>query len=556
MRHSVTTLLIRNHWYVLRHGLRLVREQSFLKSCFIASFSVGWLVSLSLIFYSGFRFLNELGSGGFFLVPRLFSLFFLGLGVMLVLSGAITGYATLFQSTEIRRLICWPIPMSDLLRYCFIKVTLMSSWAFFFIIVPFIGAYGVLKGWPIAMILWASLYSVPFVMLFAGAGIFLVLFIVRFIPRGAVMRKLGILLLLLATMWAIHYSNQVAEADRNNLMVLIRLVPGLNLASNPLVPSAWMAEGILSLSQGEIRRGGMYFALLASSVPVLGILLATVGARWFTEAFQRNFASQRPMSTEASKFSRFLHGFAPWAGGMRSFAIKDILNFVRDPSQWTQSLIFFGLLGIYFLNLRSMGYHRSAPVWNNMIAFLNLFSLCAVMSSLSSRFVYPQMSLEGKTLWVVGLAPMSMVRLMWSKFLIAFVGLVVVGGGLTLLSNGMLTLPFTSQVITWMMVPCMAFSLAGLASGLGGSYMSTRPSTPSEILNGYGGTLNLILSLICVMVMVLPPAIASHTLISRPDVISTASLIAIAGVYLAAVAMMFGGLPLMIGARSLSNRDY
>src|SRR5690606_12587571 len=183
----------RNHLFELQTAARLVHEQPKIKVLLIGSFSLGWLGSLSWLFYAGFEFLYKLGGAAFFLVPRLFTLFFMGLGFMLMLSGAVTGYANLFQTPEIRRILTWPVPLRDLFYYSLVKSTLMSSWAFFFIIIPFIGAFGVYRDWSPAMLMWSAVCSVPFVMLCSGLGVMLMLVLVRWVPRGRTLALLAVL---------------------------------------------------------------------------------------------------------------------------------------------------------------------------------------------------------------------------------------------------------------------------------------------------------------------------------------------------------------------------
>ena len=45
---------------------------------------------------------------------------------------------------------------------------------------------------------------------------------------------------------------------------------------------------------------------------------------------------------------------------------------MRDPAQWSQFLIFFGLLAFYFANIRRLSYDGQTPYWRNLVSFLNL----------------------------------------------------------------------------------------------------------------------------------------------------------------------------------------
>lgn len=551
-------LLIRNHLFELRTALREIRSQPKLKVVVVSGFSVCWLGGLSWLFHEGFDFMYRLGGGAaFFLVPRMFTLFFMGLGFMLMLSGAVTGYATLFQTPEVRRLLTWPVPLKDLFYYSMVRGTLMSSWAFFFIIIPFIGAYGVYRDWHPAMLPWSVAFSIPFVMIFSALGILCMLLIVRWVPRGRTLALLAVLGLSYLGYRAALYMREVQAAQTDDMMVLVQFVPGLELASFPLMPNGWMANGILSLARGDPGRGVMYLLLLASSVGVLFLFLAGIGTRMYPAILQRQLTGSNAVTLRASPVSRILQAVVPGRVAARAYGIKDTLIFLRDPSQWSQFVIFFGLLALYFLNLGSLGYSTLNDTWSNLIAFLNMFSLSAVMSSLSARFVFPQLSQESRTLWMVGLAPHSLSQLMMIKFRLSAVVLLTVGLGLSSLSNWMLGIGDLSLALSRVLMPSVAVALAGMSTGLGAIFMETGAKTPAQILSGYGGTLNLILSLVTVILLVLVPGVVSHLLISGvPHPALAGRVFPLTALYIVLISTLAAGIPLALGHRTLSSRDF
>ena len=549
--------LLRNHFYSWRHAAQMVREQPRLKIAVIAGFSFVWLAGLSTLFYEGFDFLQELGGVGSWLIPQLFTLFFMGLGVMLILSGAITGYSNLYQTSETRRLLSWPVPLRDLLYYKLVQSVLMSSWAFFFVILPFIGAYAVLEKWHWIVMLGTIVYAIPFVFLLSGIGMAVMIPFVRFAPRGRTLGLLGFAAALWLVLWLTGMIDHFREEETSDLVRLSELIPGMALARSPLTPNFWMAEGILSLSRGLWGRSLFFLLLLGSSVGVLVQLILLLGRWFFYEGFQREVVNSSEQATKASLVSRVLYAFAPPGHTYRAFALKDALIFLRDPSQWTQFAIFFGLLGLYFANLRSLGYNAVGSNWSNLVAFLNMFSLSAVMSSLSSRFVYPQLSMEGKALWIVGLAPTTLSRVMVTKFLKAFLGLGIVGVGLSSFSNSMLEIPQSSQWVSRVMMPSVAFALAGMSSGLGAVFMDCSARTPTQILSGFGGTLNLILTLVVVILLVLIPGVVSHMLLVGTLAGAWAPYaVPLLCLYMILLAGLAGGVSLWMGHQALASRDF
>ena len=77
-----------------------------------------------------------------------------------------------------------------------------------------------------------------------------------------------------------------------------------------------------------------------------------------------------------------------------------------------------------------------------MIGFLNLAVVGLILSTFTTRFVYPMISLEGRRFWILGLLPVHRDQIVWSKFLFSFLGGVVPCTRLVLLSDSMLGLPW------------------------------------------------------------------------------------------------------------------
>src|SRR5216117_393298 len=103
----------------------------------------------------------------------------------------------------------------------------------------------------------------------------------------------------------------------------------------------------------------------------------------------------------------------------RALLVKDIRVFWRDTTQWGQTLVLFGLLGAYIINLRHFSQQLSQAFWVHLVSYLNLGACSLNLATLTTRFVYPQFSLEGKRLWIVGMAPLGLVRIVRAKYWLA-----------------------------------------------------------------------------------------------------------------------------------------
>ena len=380
---------------------------------------------------------------------------------------------------------------------------------------------------------------------------------VRWSPRGGLLRLLAVVLAAGAGVWIWHSVRAASAAAQDAQLNLLNLVPGLSLASNPLLPSWWMAEGIQSLVDARWARGVLLWGVLTSNALMLTVCLEALGEWTFFEGWQHVLASQERRRRSSPLFGYLDRLFRLAPPDVRAMLMKDIRTFFRDPTQWSQALIFFGLLALYFANLRSFRYHALPESWRNTIAFLNVFSVSAVMCSLGSRFVYPQLSLEGQGFWILGMSPTTMRRVLTAKFALSALGLLVTSSALMWLSSSMLASSPASRWVAMILACAVALAVSGLSTGLGALFIDLHQRNPAAIVSGFGGTLNLVLSLGFMLAAILPFGLIFHEHFVREIPIRhLAPELAIAGVWLLAVTATATVLPLWLGCRSLQQREF
>lgn len=549
--------LLRKDWRTLLNLRRVAREQSRFKIVFVLVFGLGLLAGLWAMFYSGFHTLSSLGGIGTLIIRHLFAFFYFGLGLMLILSNIVTAYPALYRSEETAFLLLRPLTHGEIVLRKLAESALLSSWAFFCIIIPFVGAFAWYEKLSLWFVAWTLLLSVPFVLLCAELGVMITLLAARWLPRFRPLLWAGALLLAAAA-WAYIRFRPVIRLESNDIAFLLsHLVPGIRLTSFPLWPSWWTAEGILALASNQWARGLLFFGVLAANVLFVGLALERIGQACF-------FTGWLKCRTHARRDTR-RHGLLDLAAGRLSFLapdcraliVKDLRLLARDPVQWTQGFLFFGLLGLYFFNLRNLRYDQLSPIWLNLIAFLNLFSLAAIMSSFCSRFVYPQMSLEGQGFWLLGLSPVPLARVLAIKFALALA--IMLGISLTLMavSGGMLNVDVKIQLTGLMIAAAMSAALCGLATGLGAVFLNLKQSNPIAIVSGFGGTLNLALSLGYIVAAILPFGLLQHWHITgQLGLPALRHGWLIASAWLVLITAVAALAPLAAGRKSLLAREY
>ena len=491
------------------NGWRLFRLQPRFKVAFILLFAIICEAGLWELFAAGFDFLERLGGMAGVILGRLFSLFYLGMGMMLVASGVVTSFATLYRSEEVPYLLVRPLPVAQVVLYKFFESAYLSSWAFMFIVIPFVGAYAMHQRVSLLFAIWTLLYSVPFLVICSGIGTLFIQVCVRWWPRRISLKPV-LAIAGLGLAWVVWRTTQAYEDGEGTRFALSALVPGMRLSGNLLIPSTWLAEGVHALSRGEWLRGALFGGVLFASAAALAIFVEALGGLTFLTGWERvNEGGTR--SGRASRiFRRFdrLLGFLP--GDVRGLIMKDVRTFFRDPMQWSQVVIFFGLLGMYFVNLRRFHYDTYSPQWRNMVCFLNVFSVSSVLCSLGARFIYPQLSLEGQGFWLLGLSPTSMRRVLLSKFVLALVCMGSVSMLLIGVSSAMLKVDGLLMGVSVGVVGCVVMTICGLSTGLGAIFMDLRQRNPAAIVGGFGGTVNLVLGLSFMLAAILPFGLVFH----------------------------------------------
>ena len=512
-------------------SLRQAFETSRLRVSLVIFLSLFFWVGLFMLFGGAFRFLsNTIGNANTHMqtVQAIYNVFFASLMVMLIFSSGIILYSGLFCSHESALLLSTPARPERIVLHKFQESLFFSSWGFVLLGSPMLIAYGVQSSAPWYYYVLLFPYMLAFIYIPGALGAILCLFIVHRIPQA---RLHSVAIMLVATLlvgllfgWVLWGSS-----ERNLLTPLWfqDMLSRLQFSEHRLLPSWWLSTGILLAAKNDI--GSPDYAPWAESVMFLVVLVANalflhVLLNWTSACIYRKsyseLVAERTVRRPTQNFwldrcIMRLSGFL--SPQLRLLLVKDVRVFRRDPVQWSQFLIFFGLLALYFVNIRRFSYDINYSGWVNMISFLNLAVVGLILSTFTTRFIFPMLSLEGRRFWILGLLPIDRDSILWGKFLFAAVGATLPCCALILLSDMMLQIDPMIIVIHQSTCLILCLGLAGIAVGLGAKMPDLREDSPSKIAAGFGGTLNLVLSAIYIVAVVLLTALPSHFYLAASD---------------------------------------
>ncbi len=498
----------------VRAEIAAVRKKSRLMLAVLGGFCIGYLAVGYYIFNAGLLFLHRFPLVGSLLAQRVLYLIFSFFFAMLVFSNAIIGYAGLFKNRETNFLLTLPIRRRDVYFWKLLESLVLASWALLYLSAPMMVAWGRANEAHAPFYAEVLVAFLPFVVIPAALGSWVILFLVRVLSMRWAKRVLlaagaaGVL-------WIVLAVKPVADAQTHAVQVLSfdELLRHTRFSLSPFLPSSWLAQSVLAWTEGLARKGGFYFLLLLSSA-LMGLLIsyeaagrafygswsASISSR--AERVQRRALRVRQMTGRRQVIERLFDLIPFISRPVRALALKDARLFSRDPTQWTQFMIFFGLLCIYVLNLRNVTLDYQNPYWEALISHLNLAASTLTLSTLTTRFVFPQFSLEGRRLWIIGLSPIGMRKVLLQKFGFSCAGALLVTVSLMTASSMMLHLPWGRVAFFDLAIALPAAGLCGLAVGLGALFPNLKEDNPSKIVSGFGGTLCLVISFVYIVVYV------------------------------------------------------
>jgi ABC-2 type transport system permease protein len=556
-----------------RNLLASVRRESRLKVAFVSISAGLLLVGIFALARLVFGLFEDFGAEAFagklsfadIVMGRLLSFFAFAVFVLLIFSNALISYATLFRSREMPVLVLAPVPVAELFLGRFAECVTFSSWASAFLGAPLLFAYGLASDAPPFFYLAAVLFYLPFVVIPAALGSLVTLLGLRLVLRFHARAKwlLGIVLVAIGVVFA-TFRSRFAAPDLSgggaggDLRGLLDL---LGRSQNPFLPSQWLADGVLKASLGDWAGAG-FSLLLLSSTALFFVYLATLAAELFFPGHWSALMGAEESRQEGSRrgiLSRLEGGLfflpEPW----RALVAKDLRLFWREPAQWSQFLLFFGIMALYVANAR--GDAAQAAVgesWRAWGTLLNLVACLLILASLTSRFVYPLISLEGRRIWILGLSPVGLRRVVGQKFWLSVATTASFTLGLTVLTGLRLGLDRVAFGLSLGAVLASTFALSGLAVGLGSLYANFQEDNPSRVVSGLGGTLNFLLSLLHIALTTagLGAVLVWREVGALGAGLGDGTVILTAGLWILAITTLATWLPLRLGIRHLESIDY
>jgi ABC-2 type transport system permease protein len=185
---------------------------------------------------------------------------------------------------------------------------------------------------------------------------------------------------------------------------------------------------------------------------------------------------------------------------------KEYFQFFRDASQWIHLALMMVLVAVFALSVRNINL-RLRVTEIQTIGYLVLYAFGGFLScSLALRFVFPAISLEGKSFWSQLSAPLNLRKPYFIKFVLGFLLVLLPALLVAIFSNvpfvrmserRPLLMYFGVYSAIW-----LSLTLVSLNLGLGGYFANYQEKNPIRVASSQGATLTFLMSLVYLVVLV------------------------------------------------------
>ncbi len=441
-----------------------------------------------------FRGVDEIGA---LLAGKLLGLILLGFTSILLLSNVITALSSFFLAKDLDMLVSAPVDWLRLYGAKLLETIIASSWMVVLVSIPMFTAYGIAYqgGWLFPIV--AVMLMLPMFIIPAVVGSALTLVLVNVFPARRTRDILSVIAVLAAggivLLFRLVRPEQLARPE--GFASLMEFISVLRTPTSPLLPSEWVQKATMGWLSGEPDWLSMYMLwATAAATLVLGAMLH----RWL---YLQGFSKAQESAQRWVKKDGFLSGFGdtilrPFGTLRRELVLKELRLFFRDTTQWSQLILLAVLVVVYVYNIKFLPLRGEGITFFlvNVVPFLNLVLAGFVLASIAARFIFPGVSLEGRTLWLLRSSPMAVKDLLWAKFWVGTLPLLILAIAIVGVTNYMLQVSDFMFYVSLGSITLMTFALAGMAMGFGTMFPQFETENAAQIPTSFGGLLYMMAS--------------------------------------------------------------
>ena len=493
--------LLQPSWRAFRNRSRSSEATSRLKDAFLFILGSLFWVGTFIFFYRVLFYFQGVPEISDLLAVKAFSMITAVIFSLLLFSNIITTLSTYYLSDDLMLLHAGPLELEQIYYARFLETAINASWMIVLFSMPVFGAYGVVydASWKYYGALLLAILLLPIIA--AGIGVITTMCLVSIFPAKRTKEILVLLgiLMLIGLYLLFRFLQPERLFNTEELNQFIHYLAVFKTPSSAYWPNHWFVEFLIPLLFGKAGAPLFHFLLLLSTGMALVVMGRALADRIYLNGWMRSQEGKGSRLHANNLFNRLLMGITkPFSPQSRAVFRKDIKLFFRDTTQWTQVLLLGAIMVVYLYNFRVLDLNKLPGLTfylENIYSFLNMGLAAFVVSAVAIRFVFPAVSQEGKAFWLIQNSPISIKTLLWSKFWMYLVPLLLLAEALTILSNLFLHVTPFMMALSVVTTFFITFGIVALGIGLGAIYPRFHIENISKIATGYGAIVYMIITM-------------------------------------------------------------
>lgn len=492
--------LLSPKWQMAMHRMRKNKKGDFQRSFIISILAIIFFATSFSIAYKLLKYFKGTADIGSLLSAKVLSMLLMAFGSILLLSNVVAALSNFFLAKDLDQISAAPVSRRSLYFARLAETALHSSWMVALLLLPIFAAYGAAYKASWTFIPFAIAVTTAYLLIPAALGSTITLVLVNIFPARRTRDLLSVITALSIAGLVLLF--RAARPERlvrpEGFKNFTDFIAALDAPSSPFLPSEWVSEALM----GWLDEGKVWQPLLqlwgASAV------LIAIGAVLYTRFWHRGFSQAQEGAQRNSGVNRkrpFIERMLGWLSPTRrELVLKEMRVFARDSTQWSQLIMLGVLLVVYVANVRYLPLNGDGmtTLLRNVIPFLNLALAGFVLASVAARFVFPSVSLEGRSLWLLRSSPLAMHDLLWAKFWTGAVPLLIVALALVGATNALLQVQMFVNVVSLVSIVALVFPLTALALAYGTYYPRFDSENAAQIPTSFGGLLFMMTSIVLI----------------------------------------------------------
>lgn len=351
-----------------------------------------------------------------------FNSYFFFLGLLLTVGSVFTAHTLFFSDKRNQFLFSLPLSPSVIYWATIIRVWGLNCLGMIILGIPVMVAYG--NVWKFTILYYVFVVAVVFLLSFAttllGSTLLLLAHLILPGRKSGVFVGLvfggilgGAFLIAQLLTPSVEYFSQLASKE----VFLLDEARRFSL----LFPSTWIAEVFLSFLIGNHRFLVLEYLLLCLTPCILLLLSLWLGKRHFYLLWSRSL--EHSPSYKGNEGEQELHFqgkktiFSLTRKRIDTIVAKEVLIFVRKVVHFSKSSFLLLLFFIPLLLLSFADKDNLSALWQSRIVGLIYAVFGYLFATLALYFVFPAVSNEGKTLWLLLSSPVKKGQIFLAKIL-------------------------------------------------------------------------------------------------------------------------------------------